>query len=137
MLSMEVVHDEPEIKREAEDDVPDRRATEWLKPPFILQIVLFVGAIVSFYMLSERRTTTLEIAAANLNEKATRIEGQMASIVASVQSATNAQIRQQTEIEQLKESNRELKGTVAELKAHIDVVRTGYAKLDARTENLK
>lgn len=136
---MEILHpvQDGESPREAEPAVADRRSNDWRDPKFIVQILLLLGAILSFYLLSERRTTTLEIAASNLNEKASRIEGQLGAIVASVQTVTNDSVKQKTEIETLKESVRELKGNIGELKAHIDVLRSGQAKLDARTERMR
>lgn len=119
------------------DRMNDRRKPDWLDPRFIVQVLLLIGAIISFYMMSERRTTTLEMAAANLNDKATRIESQMGSIVSSVQQVTNLTVKQQAEIESMQESIRELKGSNSELKAHIDVLRSGLAKIDARTERLR
>lgn len=132
---MEIVHNEQ--AGEVEPNVPDRRSNDWRDPKFVVQILLLLGAILSFYLLSERRTTTLEMAAANLNEKATRIEASQNAIVASVQTLSTADAERRAEMESLKESIRELKGDNGELKAHIDVLKDKVAKLDARTERLR
>ncbi len=134
VTAMEVVREE---EREAETNVANGQPNVWRDPRFLIQLLLFIGAVGSFYLLSERRTTTLEIAAANMNEKATRIEASQTAIVASIQQVMNADAVQKAEIDALKESIRELKGSNGELKAHIDVLRSRTDKLDARTERMR
>lgn len=132
---MEILHpvEENESQREVEPAVPDRRSNDWRDPKFIVQIVLLVGAIFSFYLLSERRTTTLEMAASNLNDKAMRIEGQLGAIVASVQTVTNATTKQQAELDATRERLRQVEEALTTLQRDYTYnLSTRLARIESR-----
>jgi hypothetical protein len=137
-LTMELVTETPmtneEEKRspaEAENNLPDRRQNPWTNPQFLVQVLLIVVGVA---VATQVRTAGLENAAANLNEKATRMEAQVTSIAGSVQviSTQSAEMRatqaaQATQIADLKQS-------VQMYEARIIVLEKAVARAEARSD---
>lgn len=114
----------------------DRKPGAFSDPRFVLQIMALVisvttGLLVS-WMVSQTRTTALESAAANLNEKAARLEAQVAPLVSSVQANTVETRTLQAEVQARGREVQDLKEANRMHEARIITLERGLARVEAR-----
>lgn len=111
--------------------VGDRRQSPWLNPQFIVQILVI---IVGVYVASQVRTAGLESAAANLNEKAARMETQVSAIATSVQTITTQSAEMRATMNSQMVQINDLKQAMQMQEARIIVLEKGLAKAEARSD---
>lgn len=119
--------------RREHDDRQSSVSTAWNDPRFIVQLVVLLLSILGWVVVSQSRTVTLEAAAQNLNEKASKIEGQLNTIVASVQ-ATSLETRSlQAELAARGREMQNLKDEMQMLEARIISMEKGLARAEAKS----
>lgn len=113
----------------------DRRTmpSQWVTPQFWLNVGLAVIMVGSFYVLGERRTSTLEAAATNLTEKANRMEGQVVQIGAAVQTVSLTTTELKAKVEALSDANRDIREANRMLEARLISMEKAIAKLEAKS----
>lgn len=117
---------------EAENtSLPDRRQNPWTNPQFIVQVLLIVIGVA---VATQVRTAGLENAAANLNEKATRMEAQVTSIASSVQTISTQSAEMRATQAAMATQIADLKQSVQMYEARIIVLEKAVARAEARSD---
>jgi septal ring factor EnvC (AmiA/AmiB activator) len=134
---------EPDAMDDRRDDTqPGRRETDrdrsaFADPRFVLQIIALVvsvaGGVLISYVTTAVRTSTLEVAAANLEKTATELKAQASSLTSTVNNIANDNSAIKSELAARARENQDLKETMRMQEARIISLERGLAREEARS----